>query len=130
MALFKFVILPHFARFIRCVAPGVYLDTYVYEYCIQYLLDNKSTTSKILKTIALAATDNYEKLAAEFEEEQIWEDEDCFVQFRDYMMEDADWDVEEILEAIKCHPNCTDEILEIIAQYEAGNFDDGEEEDL
>jgi hypothetical protein len=108
---------------------GAYLDTYVYENCIKYLLDNESTTSKILKTIALASTGNYEKLAAEFEEDEIWEDEDCFVQFRDYVMEEADWDVEEILEKIESHNNCTDEILEIIAQYDPDKVDDEEEDD-
>jgi hypothetical protein len=108
-------------------------DTYIYSQdCIDHLCTNQSTTSQILKTIALAATRNYEKLAAELEEEDIWHgSEDSFEKFREYIMEDLDWDTEEILEGVKSHPNCTDEILEIIAQYESENSDDdGEEDDL
>jgi hypothetical protein len=113
-------------------------DSYIYSRgCINHLCENQSTTSKILKTIALAATRNYEKLVSEFEEEEIWHgSEDSFEKFHESVMEDVTedslwyWNVEKILKTIKRHRNCTDEIVEIIAQYESENSDDGEEEDL
>ncbi|WLT38040.1 hypothetical protein NON20_21075 [Synechocystis sp. B12] len=93
--------------------------------CIDNFCDNKSTTSNMLKTIALGAIGDFEKLV------------DLFRSYGSYLddfqqqVEDYDWDTETILKAIKPHPNCTDEILEIIVQYESENSDDdGEEEDL
>lgn len=58
---------------------------------------------------------NYEKLVVELEEEEIWNGfEDFFEKFCEYIMEDFDWDIEEIFEVVRFYFNCIDEILEII----------------